>query len=234
VQTAWTQVHHRQAQEFFIRVAAALDRGDPEALAAEVQCDMDQPWAHEGIVAGFQLMMASVDEAARPCIAALVADYLKNQTAPDRFYRRAGKLLSDLDRPLVDAAIAVFGEIDAVTATIDSGAPISLVKTGQQADEGTIFARVHRSFEGKPSGPSKGPSFFRWSDGVVVPLRFGLLVELLDRNEFGERGMTGQLGFAAETPAGPGTHVIMAVHDAIPELLRLSRYVAAACQPFTK
>lgn len=91
----------RLADEFLAQVVEHLQAGDVLEAHVELQSKMDEQWAQEAIAAGFETVRNTYDSEARSCIAALVADYLKSQTMPDRFYRRAANLLQDCDPELL-------------------------------------------------------------------------------------------------------------------------------------
>lgn len=74
-------------------IAAAL-RMDPEDIAAEVH-SLEEPVLLEILGSGMEALMSSMSEKVRPCVAALIADYYKNATEPDLFYRRTLQLLQD-------------------------------------------------------------------------------------------------------------------------------------------
>lgn len=83
------------ADDFFSRVARALDASTLEEATSEIRINLDEPWAHKTIADGFDALRGSFDDAATGCITAVVADYLKSQSVPDRFYRRAASLFQE-------------------------------------------------------------------------------------------------------------------------------------------
>lgn len=90
----------RRAERRFARwltdVATDL-RWNPEQLAETILASVDAPWAHDVLVEGFRHLMDALDESVVPSVAALSAEYLEAKKPPDRWFRRVGNLLVEMD-----------------------------------------------------------------------------------------------------------------------------------------
>jgi len=100
----------RRARRYFEDLAEQLGHGS----AAEIQAELDSlPPDKQARIAkivqrGFREIMDTWDESVASCITAMVADRMKLDTAmPDRFYRRCGAFLQELDSDLLAGTRAV-------------------------------------------------------------------------------------------------------------------------------
>jgi hypothetical protein len=72
------------------------EKGDKDPAEVIREC-IDQSEGAAAVERGYQTVMETADPKGRLCIAAMVAEYLHRRRSPDRTYRRAGGLFSDID-----------------------------------------------------------------------------------------------------------------------------------------
>lgn len=121
----------KRAHDFFSHLGVAIGCADADAAAQEIAKSMNQEWAQEAIDRGFRLMMGAVDDAAKPCIAVLVAEYYMEKRSPDRHFQRVGTLLMD----------SVFRDLSLVRGFCDCVKQLSAM--GSPADR--VFVRDNAS-----------------------------------------------------------------------------------------
>lgn len=106
-----------KAEEFFTHLGVALGSGDADETARLVADQMDKPWIAESVDRGFRAMMNTVDDAIKPAIAALVAEYHFEKQTPDRDFQRVGALLSDCVRRDADLLKGFCGCVSELAAS---------------------------------------------------------------------------------------------------------------------
>ena len=191
------------ARRFFTMVARARgrDRRRPQrqlwseldaeagaALAHELEAELDQAWARDGIDRGLELFAGCIDETGRRCVATLVAEYFAWREPPDRFFHRAGALL---DRR---------GAGELVRLAIVAGAYARLARPGD--DELRLLAAVPRR-GGPLSGEGQLAVLSFAGDPPVEQQRITTDVPSLGSEVLVATLAAGEFGWAAEP--GPAT-----------------------------
>src|SRR5687767_14528353 len=97
---------------------------------------LSQEWAADAVDRGYQAIMQAFDPLARRCITALVAEYIHTARAPDRIYRRAANLFTDVIaddlyclRELLTAALTIMANAKEGKPTIVETVPLPLPRT---------------------------------------------------------------------------------------------------------
>lgn len=161
-----------RVHEFFTRLAVATGCGDAAAAAEEVAKHIEDENVQEAIDRGFRMMMGAVDDAVKPCIAVLVAEYYLEKRSPDRAFQRVGALLMDSVRRDL-SLLRAFCECVAQLGKTGSSADRLFVRDEKTSD---IFLIAARDMEQQS---------FRSSAFVGID-RGMAAVSLLTRHGFGD------------------------------------------------
>lgn len=199
----------RMAERFFVDVATMVEAGLSDEAASEIRVNLDEPWAFGAIAEGFDAIRGSFDEAARTCIAALVADYVRGQQMPDRFYRRAANLFQECDSKLLGQLACVTKLHTGSAAKHPEAQGRYLIAVGRDA---RYFWGLHTRLteDSRDEETTTEEAVERW-----------VLVNLLVKHGFG----TQQRGFADDRVGGPVELVFSPGQEM--EIARVHLYVKA-------
>jgi hypothetical protein len=90
-------------EDWLHQVAASGEYGSPDKVIQVIHDNIDQPWAHGPLEDAVRAIRDGIDEAALVYLAKLAAWQVRDQMPPDRWSRRAARLLLDSDAPMVEA-----------------------------------------------------------------------------------------------------------------------------------
>jgi hypothetical protein len=144
---AYDNFNDRRIESLFRDLAVALGARD-DAEAERILSDrLQHDWAIDGVQRGLDSIMNAICNEARPCVAALVAEYIHREKAPDRQYKRVAAFLADVTAAELHLARQVCGAVAEVAArqgdvggvTVDT---IGWVDEKGEVHEGNSLVRV--------------------------------------------------------------------------------------------
>ena len=97
----------KKVERWWALVSDYLEIGSVEAAAAEIQRNIEAPWAHEAVIEATRRILEDIDEAALPYLARLTAEAIKGRRVPYDRDRSAAALLV-IRRAGVLAALRAF------------------------------------------------------------------------------------------------------------------------------
>jgi len=116
VDEATRKAQEAEINEFFELVAQQSDKEDVIGLVVDVAEGMDKPHVHRAVVNGYAKMRQCIHEAAKPCLAVLVAQEMHDHAPPTAYFRQCAALLADCDSDVLSTlkliADVYVGELD--------------------------------------------------------------------------------------------------------------------------
>ncbi len=97
----------RLVLQFVRDLADLMGKESPEKARQYLAQQLEHEWAQEGVARGLRAILDAVDDDARRCIAALVANYFSREAPPNLSHKRIASLLVDSDAQTLSLLLAV-------------------------------------------------------------------------------------------------------------------------------
>jgi hypothetical protein len=146
VQAVFAKCADRRARDLFAAIAESIGVEDWDTAASILRENIGKPWFDETLERGFRDIIESICPESRRCLGFLVAEFLKEQKAPDSRFRKAATLLRESTAAELRTFLTICGMHERVSSPGKPGVHV-LIRGGRRFGQLGFFwfAVLHKN-----------------------------------------------------------------------------------------